>query len=127
MDPVLEADADAYFDFVMRGHKSGLFRFGRVRQVIVTPVFVKKKTGGLRLILGCRPSNRRMRESPYVRLGRPADVARLWHTRGDGDPYVALGDVKDYFHCCGLPPVLSPYFFMPPVAGVRLLQAGIQT
>ncbi|CAK0905525.1 unnamed protein product, partial [Prorocentrum cordatum] len=66
MDPVLKSDADAYFDFVMRGH--------------------------------------RMRESPYVRLGGPADVARLLHSRGDGDPYVALGDVKDYFHCCGLPP-----------------------
>ncbi|CAK0810777.1 unnamed protein product, partial [Prorocentrum cordatum] len=61
MDPVLKTDADAYFDFVMRGH--------------------------------------RMRESPYVRLGGPADVARLLHSRGDGDPHVALGDVKvcDFF------------------------------
>ncbi|CAK0873426.1 unnamed protein product [Prorocentrum cordatum] len=87
MDPVLKSDADAYFDFVMRGH--------------------------------------RMRESPYVRLGGPADVARLLHSRGDGDPYVALGDVKDHFHCCGLPPGLSPYFSLPPVSGLRLLQAGI--
>ncbi|CAK0885022.1 unnamed protein product [Prorocentrum cordatum] len=125
MDPVLKSDADAYFGFVMRGHRSGLFRFGRTPRVIVTPFFVKKKAGTLRLILDCRPSNRRMRESPYVRLGGPADVARLWHSRSDGDPYVALGDVKDYFHCCGLPPGLSPYFSLPPVSGLRLLQAGI--
>ena len=97
MDPVLQADADVYLDFVMRGHKSGLFGFGRVSQVIVTPFFVEKKIGALRPILDCRRSNRRMRESPYVRLGGPADVARLLHTRGVGDPCVALGDVKDYF------------------------------
>ncbi|CAK0838288.1 unnamed protein product [Prorocentrum cordatum] len=125
MDPVLKTDADAYFDFVMRGHKSGLFRFGRTSHAIVTPFFVRKKAGTLRLILDCRPSNRRMRESPYVRLGGPADVARLLHSRSDGDPYVALGDVKDYFHCCGLPPGLSPYLSLPPASGLRLLQAGI--
>eukprot|EP00959_Pyramimonas_sp_CCMP1952_P425056 8903189-Pyramimonas_sp.AAC.1 len=39
MDPVLATDADAHFDFVMRGHRSGLFRFGRVSHVIVTPSF----------------------------------------------------------------------------------------
>ena len=76
MDLALEADANAYFDFAMRGRRSGLFHFGRVIQVVVTPLVVKK-TGGLRLTLDCRPSNRMMRESPYVRLGGPADVARL--------------------------------------------------
>ena len=45
--------------------------------------------------------------------------------RGDGDPYAALGDVKDYFHCCGLPTGLSPYVSLPPATGARLLQAGI--
>ena len=43
MDPALQADADAYFDFVMRGHRSGLFRFGRVSQVIATPFFREKE------------------------------------------------------------------------------------
>ena len=94
--------------------------------MIVAPFFVAKRSGALRLILDCRPGNRRVRESPCVRLGGPADVARLLHIRGDGDPHVAVGDVKGYFHCCGLPPGLSPYFFLS-VTGVGLLQAGIRS
>ncbi|CAK0874630.1 unnamed protein product [Prorocentrum cordatum] len=113
MDPVLKTDADAYFGFVMRGHRSGLFRFGRTSHVIVTPFFAKKKSGTLRLILDCRPSNRRMRESPYVRLGGPADVARLLHSRGDGDPCVALGDVCDFFRLVFTMSKAFPFFQVP--------------
>ena len=75
----------------------------------VTPFFVYKKTGNLRLILDCRPANRVFREAPYVRLGTAGEWANL-RLPEDENLFVASGDIKDYFYACGIPECLGEYF-----------------
>ena len=42
------------------------------------------------------------------------------------DLWVAQADIKDYFHCCMLPPWLSDYFCLPRVSGAVLIRLGVR-
>ena len=64
MDERLKGDAALYASFVAQLLEAGLVRFGRRSQTIVTPFFVNKKNGRLRLVLDCRPANRCFRVPP---------------------------------------------------------------
>ena len=88
---------------------AGLLRFGRRSQVIVTPFFVWKKSGQLRVIFDCRPSNVRFKAPPNVRLGTASEWGSL-HLASEDNLYIASGDIKDYFYACGIDQHLSEYF-----------------
>jgi hypothetical protein len=57
MDIVLQRDEIKYQDFVLSLYKRGVIQFTHRPKDRITPFFVTKKSGALRLVLDCRAVN----------------------------------------------------------------------
>ena len=64
MDTRLSQHVDLYFEFVGDLFNGGMLSFTDDPSEIVTPFFVGKKDGPLRLVWDCRVANRRFRRPP---------------------------------------------------------------
>lgn len=114
MDDVLRNDSRAYHDFVGDLWKRGMLKFGGDRRSTVTPFFVAKKNGKLRLVLDCRASNQFFRPPPDIAMSAGYSFAQL-ELEPEDTMYVAQSDIQDYFYSIGLPDFLHPFFALPPI------------
>ena len=114
MDSKLKGDPLLYCSFVKDLIDSGMVEFTSAPQDLVTPFFVVKKTGRLRLILDCRGVNRRFRPPPPMALGSGSSWSQLSIEKGDC-LFTAQSDIKDYFYSLQLPSSLRPLFSLPAI------------
>ena len=93
MDRTLQQDAREYCRFIARLYRAGMITFTQSPKDIVTPFFVPKKDGRIRLVLDCRGPNLRFKKCPKLRVagGYKWGEARL---PPNSDLYVAQSDVK---------------------------------
>ena len=119
MDTKLKNDPVEYCSFVKDLYDSGMVEFTSKPQDLVTPFFVTKKNGRLRLVLDCRGVNRRFRPPPQLAMGSGASWAQLSVPKGSS-LYVAQSDIKDYFYSLQLPEELRPLFSLPAVPAETL-------
>eukprot|EP00972_Heterocapsa_arctica_P073301 10824163-Heterocapsa_arctica.AAC.1 len=64
MDKRLAKDRQEYVGFIRDLHARGIVYFCRHAHERATVLFVRKKNGRLRMVLDCRLSNRRFRDTP---------------------------------------------------------------
>ena len=93
--------------------KKGLLRRGRAR-ALVSPFFVHKKTGYLRLIFDTRASNEHFHPLPYTALSAGASLAGIECGSAD-DLFVDQGDIEVCFYQCRTAAWLHEYFVLPPI------------
>eukprot|EP00973_Karenia_brevis_P016640 2278975-Karenia_brevis.AAC.1 len=77
MDEKLAASPKLYFEFISDLYGAGMLDFTDEPLDIVTPFFVGKKDGNLRLVWDCRVPNRRFKKSPAQALGTGRAWSRL--------------------------------------------------
>eukprot|EP00971_Amphidinium_carterae_P077475 1530566-Amphidinium_carterae.1 len=75
MDPVLAKSSEKYLQFVRTLLNAGLLTFGRRCQEHVTPFFVPKKSGALRIVWDCRIMNLRFKPPPEMPMATGAVLA----------------------------------------------------
>ncbi|CAE7219985.1 ANK1 [Symbiodinium sp. CCMP2592] len=114
MDEALRTSAQAYNQFIVDIYERGMITFSRTAISVITPFFVAKKNGRLRLVLDCRASNQMFAAPPDIALAAGYTFAQIEVPQGEV-LFTAQSDVKDYFHSIGLPPGLRPYFALPAV------------
>eukprot|EP00974_Lingulodinium_polyedra_P063982 6179656-Lingulodinium_polyedra.AAC.1 len=81
MDIELKKDADLYYNFVKDMYEANIIQFTTQAKDWVTPFFVGKKSGRLRMVLDARVVNRRFRRCPPLSMGTGGAWRRL-HLRG---------------------------------------------
>ena len=113
LDEVFRRDTDKYLAFINDLYDRGMIEFREHAKSIITPFFVTKKNGKLRLVLDCRASNQHFAPPPDIALAAGYTFGQL--EVGEGVMYTAQSDVKDYFYSIGLPEGLRGYFCMPPI------------
>ena len=123
MDETLKLSPKAYADFIVDIFERGMIDFARTATSTITPFFVSKKSGKLRLVLDCRASNMYFAKPPDIALAAGYTFAQLEIPDGE-QLYVAQSDVRDYFYSIGLPPGLRGYFALPPIAA-HMLPPGL--
>ena len=114
MDEVLRSSSTAYHDFVLDLWGRGMLTFGKVSKATITPFFVAKKNGRLRMVLDCRLANTFFKPPPDIAMAAGYSFGQLTVNEGE-QVYVAQSDIKDYFYSIGLPSYLHPYFSLPPI------------
>ena len=123
MDEVLRSSPSLYHDFVGDLWDRGMLTFGTFKKAGITPFFVIKKKGKLRLVLDCRATNEHFKKPPDIAMAAGYSFGQL-EVGGDQQVFVAQSDIKDYFYSIGLPSYLHPFFSLPPIRP-RLLQHRI--
>ena len=98
-----------------------MIEFRSAAKSIITPFFVSKKNGRLRLVLDCRATNQMFMPPPDIALAAGYTFAQL-EVGPDQVMYTAQSDVKDYFYSIGLPEELRGFFCVPsiPIADLGL-------
>ena len=124
MDVKLQQSPEEYRHFVKKLYDVGMLRFTCSPQDLVTPFFVSKKDGRLRLILDCRGVNRRFRPPPTMSLAAGYTWSHLQLPR-DKTLFIAQSDIKDYFYSLKMPEILQPFFSMPAIPSWLLRQWGV--
>ncbi|CAE8681315.1 unnamed protein product [Polarella glacialis] len=81
---------------------------------LVTPFFVTKKGGKLRLIFDCRVVNLRFKKAPKLAMGSGSSWSSLEVAEGD-QLWIAQSDIKDYFYSLALPAELAKFFCLPSI------------
>ena len=109
MDVKLQQSPEEYQHFVKKLYDVGMLRFTCSPQDLVTPFFVSKKDGRLRLILDCRGVNRRFRPPPTMSLAAGYTWSHLQLPKNK-TLFIAQSDIKDYFYSLKMPEVLQPFF-----------------
>eukprot|EP00974_Lingulodinium_polyedra_P114714 11108736-Lingulodinium_polyedra.AAC.1 len=98
MDSRLRFNPKIYEEFVRDLDKRDLLFWTQEPKNVVTPFFVTKKSGKLRLILDCRATNELFVGPPGVALCSAEGLARLELPCEEDMVYTASGDVADCFH-----------------------------
>lgn len=124
MDVKLQQSPEEYQHFVKKLYDVGMLRFTCSPQDLVTPFFVSKKDGRLRLILDCRGVNRRFRPPPTMSLAAGYTWSHLQLPKNK-TLFIAQSDIKDYFYSLKMPEVLQPFFSMPAIPSWLLRQWGV--
>ena len=96
MDENLKASPQAYADFIADIFARGMIDFDRTATSVITPFFVSKKSGKLRLVLDCRASNLLFAHPPDIALAAGYTFAQLEIPDGE-NMYIAQSDVR-LFH-----------------------------
>ena len=133
MDRILETCPKAYYAFIEDLDRRGFIHWSRQRKERVTPFFVTKSGGKLRLILDARRVNQRFADPPGVALCSGEAFSRIeveksWFddvaeaeeaTLGAGceSVYTGKGDVKDCFHRLRVGREFAEYFGLDPCPG----------
>ena len=97
MDVRLRSDLLLYEKFVERLHDAGMIAFTDRPLDLVTPLFVEKKGGRLRLVWDCRSCNRRFRASDPMSMPSGTTWAAIELQKHE-KLYTAQSDVKDFFY-----------------------------
>ena len=119
MDPVLGSDQQRYISFLEDLDSRGLLTWSQAPKVLCSVFFVRKKpsaaTGAdLRMIVDCRPANRRFKDAPNTVLASPESLAQI--ELGSKDiMYTSTVDVRDCFYRIRIPDEFAEYFALPPV------------
>ena len=119
MDVILKHDKDMYEDFVYDLWSRGMLTFGKDHRSTITPFFVIKKNGRLRLVLDCRRSNEFFAKPPDIAMAAGYSFSQL-HMDEPQEVFTAQSDIKDYFYSIGLPAFLHKFFCLPPVRPAKL-------
>ena len=119
MDPLLKNDLPEYALFVQDLYSKNMIDFCEAPSDFVTPFFVAKKSGKLRMVLDCRAVNRRFKAPPPLPLSAGYSWSRLRVPRGKS-LYIAQSDIRDYFYSLELPNALRPLFCLPAVPSALL-------
>ncbi|CAE8604771.1 unnamed protein product [Polarella glacialis] len=91
---------------------------------LVTPFFVTKKGGKLRLIFDCRTVNLRFKKAPKIAMGSGSSWASLEVAEGE-QLWIAQSDIKDYFYSLALPAALAQFFCLPSIDASLLTEWGV--
>ena len=124
MDEVLRHDHQQYFTFVKDLFDRGMITFTTKPRATITPFFVAKKNGKLRLVLDCRGVNQMFRPPPALAMSAGFSWSRLSVERSQ-TLYTAQSDIKDYFYSLRLPSFLQPFFALPPIPCHLMQQWGV--
>ncbi|CAE8608177.1 unnamed protein product [Polarella glacialis] len=124
MDVVLKKDTAAYYQFIKDLYDRGMIRFTDRARSLITPFFVVKKNGKLRLVLDCRAVNRMFKRPPSVAMAAGYSWSQVEIPAGE-TLYVAQSDIKDYFYSLSLPEELREYFGLPAIPTRFLQEWGI--
>ena len=93
-------------------------------QDLMTPFFVAKKNGRLRLVLDCRGINERFKEPPSISLAAGASWSQVKIPAGK-ELFVAQSNITDYFYSLQLPEALQPFFCLPAIPSEALDAWGV--
>lgn len=124
MDTILKQDAEQYQQFVLSLYKRGMIQFTSRPKDRITPFFVAKKSGALRLVLDCRAVNQRFRQPPAMKMAAGSSWSNLQVPPGQ-TLYIAQSDIRDYFYSLPLPVELQRYFCLPAIPGRLLADWGV--
>ena len=113
-DPQLRSGSTLYLDFLKDLKRRGLVDFVMRAEEQVGVFFVAKKSGRLRMIVGCRRINQRMRRPPRTRLASSAAFCEV-QIPGEAGLRYASHDVADCFYQFRIPKRLSRMLGMHPV------------
>ncbi|CAE7391323.1 ANK1 [Symbiodinium sp. CCMP2592] len=119
MDVVLKHDPGKYVDFVRTLYLAGMLAFTAHPKDLMTPFFVAKKSGKLRLVLDCRGINQRFKEPPSMMMAAGSSWSQLELPEGQ-HLYIAQSDITDYFYSLRMPEELQPYFCLPSIPSEAL-------
>ena len=114
LDEVFQKEPSKYIAFIKDLYERGMIEFREHAKSIITPFFVTKKNGKLRLVLDCRASNQHFTPPPDIALAAGYTFGQL-EVGANEVMYTAQSDVKDYFYSIGLPRGLRGYFCMPSI------------
>jgi len=81
----------------------------------ITPFFVVKKNGRLRLVLDCPAVNQRFRDPPPLKMAAGSTWGNVNLPPGE-TLYIAQSDIKDYLYSLPLPRHLQPFFCLPGIS-----------
>eukprot|EP00959_Pyramimonas_sp_CCMP1952_P260710 5451197-Pyramimonas_sp.AAC.1 len=68
VDPTLAADVHKCADFVARLNRANMLRYSTNAQDLITPFFVRKKSGQLWIVWGCRAVDTRFARCPKMNM-----------------------------------------------------------
>ena len=114
MDEKLKQSSDLYHEFISDLSQRNMVDFTYNSISVVTPFFVIKKSGKLRLVLDCRATNEMFQSPPDIAMPAGYSFSQL-QMKAKDTLYIAQTDIKDYFYSIGLPEELRPYFTFPQV------------
>ncbi|CAE7710367.1 ANK1 [Symbiodinium sp. CCMP2592] len=114
MDVVLKNDPKKYVQFVHSLYLGGMISFTDQPQDLMTPFFVTKKSGKLRLVLDCRGINQRFKEPPAMMLAAGSSWAQVEIPEGQ-HLHIAQSDITDYFYSLRMPEELQGFFCLPAI------------
>ena len=114
MDPTLARSAQEYASFLRRLLDAHMIGYCTDPKDIVTPFFVSKKSGALRIVWDCRAVNRRFKPCPSLNLASGAKWGDLTIDAAD-TIYVAQFDLANYFYHLGIPDELGKFFALPDI------------
>ena len=118
LDEVFRRDPEAYADFIADLAERNMVEFRTSAACVITPFFVNKKNGRLRLVLDCRSANELFSAPPDIALAAGYTFGQL-ETEAGQILFTAQSDVKDYFYSIGLPEGLRKFFCLPPVPAAQ--------
>lgn len=124
MDEVFRNSTSTYIEFVKDLWDRGMVSFTDRPRSTITPFFVAKKDGRLRLVLDFRAVNQMFRSPPPLAMSAGFSWSRL-KVPQEQTLYTAQTDVKDYFYSLRLPHYLRPFFALPPIPAHLLKLWGV--
>ena len=123
MCPVLRERRE-YIQFIKTLVCANMLRPGGHKKATVTPFFVRKKDGRIRLVLDARQVNQFFRRPKKVELGSGAALAQLECEAGE-TLYFATSDLNDAFYVMGIPDWLSAWFSLPSLSVAEAREVGL--
>eukprot|EP00959_Pyramimonas_sp_CCMP1952_P128665 2690871-Pyramimonas_sp.AAC.1 len=91
-----------------------MLRYSTNAHDLITPFFVRKKSGQLRIARDCRAVNARFAKCPKMNMLFESKLADLEFGQGE-EAFTAQADLANYFYHIAIAEELSEYFALPAV------------
>ena len=121
MDFILKNNLHQYCVFIEDLFEKGMLPFTSHPRDLISPFFVAKKSGKLRLVLDCRAVKQRFRPPPRVALAAGYSWSRLHIPEGE-TLFTAQSDIRNYFYSMSLPAELRELFCLSHIPHSLLLE-----